>query len=75
LGRAAPGMAGGPWDVAVWGADDRADIDGDPGADSNGLLSVHSAAFGPMDAVVAVDLTVRRLASGGVAVATIRPGL
>jgi len=74
LVRAAPAAGTGPWYVAVWIADDKADIDGDPTADSNGLLSVHAAAYGPGDAVVSLDLTVRRLPSGGAAVATSRPG-
>jgi hypothetical protein len=72
LARAAPGA--GPWYVAVWIADDKADTDGDPSVDSNGLLSVHAAAYGPGEASVSLDLTLRRLASGGVAVATSRPG-
>jgi hypothetical protein len=67
-------VAAGPWYIAVWIADDRADIDGDPSVDSNGLLSVHATAYGPADASVALDLTLRRLASGTVAVATSRPG-
>lgn len=74
LARAAPSAGAGPWYIAVWIADDKADIDGDPTVDSNGLLSVHAAAYGPADASVSVDLTLRRLPSGGVAVATSRPG-
>lgn len=74
LARAAPSAATGPWYLAVWIADDRADIDGDPTVDSNGLLSVHAAAYGPADAAVSLDLTVRRLPSGSVSVATSRPG-
>jgi hypothetical protein len=74
LARAAPSMAAGPWYIAVWIADDKADIDGDPAVDSNWLLSVHAAAYGPLDASVSIDLTLRRLSSGGVAVATSRPG-
>jgi hypothetical protein len=73
LDRAAAVPAG-PWYVAVWIADDRADIDSDPSVDSNGLLSVHAAALGPADAMMAVDLTVQRLPSGRVRVATVRPG-
>lgn len=72
--RAAPSGGAGPWYVAVWIADDKADIDGDPAVDSNGLLSVHAVAYGPADAAVALDLTIRRLPSGGVGVATSRPG-
>ena len=74
LARAAPEGAVGPWYIAVWIADDKADIDGDPSVDSNGLLSVHAAAYGPSDASVSVDLTLRRLSSGIVAVASSRPG-
>jgi hypothetical protein len=74
LSRAAPSAGTSPWYIAVWIADDKADIDGDPLVDSNGLLSVHATAYGPADASVALDLTLRRLASGTVAVATSRPG-
>jgi hypothetical protein len=74
LARAAPSGGAGPWYVAVWIADDKADTDGDPTVDSNGLLSVHAVAYGPADAAVALDLTIRRLPSGGVGVATSRPG-
>ena len=74
LGRASPSVAAGPWYIAVWIADDRADIDGDPSVDSNGLLSVHATASGPANASMSVDLTLRRLPSGAVAVATSRPG-
>ena len=75
LGRAAPTSGAGPWYIAVWIADDRADMDGDPSVDSNGLLSVHAAAYGPAEAAVGIDLTLRRLPSGAVAVATSRPGM
>ena len=74
LSRAAPSVGVGPWYVAVWIADDKADIDGDPTVDSNGLLSVHAVAYGPAGGEVALDLTLRRLPTGGVAVATSRPG-
>ena len=74
LARAASSAGAGPWYLAVWIADDKADIDGDPSVDSNGLLSVHATAFGPADASVGIDLTLRRLPSGAVAVATSRPG-
>jgi hypothetical protein len=74
LARAAPSAGAGPWYLAVWIADDRADTDGDPTVDSNGLLSVHSTAYGPADAAVAVDMTLRRLPSGAVVVATSRTG-
>lgn len=74
LARASPSVATGPWYIAVWIADDKADIDGDPSVDSNGLLSVHATAYGPANALMSVDLTLRRLPSGAVAVATSRPG-
>jgi hypothetical protein len=70
--RLAPGSGSGPWYVAVWIADDRADTDGDPDRDSNGMVAVHAAAFGPDAAVVAVQLTVFRDA-GGLRVITIQP--
>lgn len=74
LARASPAAGAGPWYLAVWIADDKADIDGDPSVDSNGLLNVHAAAYGPAGSSMSLDLTVRRLPSGAVAVATSRPG-
>ena len=48
LGSLAPDAAGGlPCFLAVWVADDNVDGDGDPATDTNGVLVVRGAAFGP----------------------------
>jgi hypothetical protein len=58
--------------VAVWVADDRADTDGDPDRDSNGMIAVRAVAFGPGDASAALELTLAREA-GRVRTVAIRP--
>jgi hypothetical protein len=70
--RLAPGAGSGPWYVAVWVADDRADTDGDPDRDSNGMIAVRAVAFGPGDASAALELTLAREA-GRVRTVAIRP--
>ena len=70
--RLAPGAGGGPWYVAVWVSDDRADTDGDPERDSNGLVAVRAEAFGPDDAVAVIDVTLFRDAAG-LRIVAIRP--
>ncbi len=70
--RLAPATGSGPWYVAVWIADDRADTDGDPERDSNGLVAVRAVAFGPDDAAMAVELTVFR-EPGALRLVAIRP--
>jgi hypothetical protein len=47
LDRLLPGAAAGPWYLVVWVADDWADGDGDPAADTNGILAIRAVAFGP----------------------------
>ena len=42
--------------------DDPADIDGDPGRDSNGVVSLHAVALGPAEAVAIAEVTVARVA-------------
>jgi len=78
LEQAAPGTLAGPWYVAVWIADDRADIDGDPCVDSNGILSLRAVAMGPSEAVASTDVSVQRTSSSGgpdrVRILTVRPG-
>jgi hypothetical protein len=77
LARAVPGVAAPPWYVGVWVADDRADSDGDGGHDSNGIVAVRGMAFGPFDALAAVDASLWRDpagSSGAVRILTIRPG-
>lgn len=78
LARLAPGLADGPWYLAVWVADDSADTDGDPGRDSNGVIRLHAIALGPSEAVASVDLSVVRIVTAGnpdrIRVLTVRPG-
>jgi hypothetical protein len=49
--------------VAVWIADDPAEIDGNPAADVNGTLTVHAEAYGPSGTRKVVEVTVARTAS------------
>ena len=74
-----PDAAGGtPCFLAVWVADDGVDGDGDPSADSNGVIWVRGAAFGPGEGEAVVSLAVSREAAAGgpdvVRILTIRPG-
>ena len=66
-----------PLYVAVWVADDEADGDGDPLIDSNGILALRSAAFGPgqVRAITGVSLRKTATPSGPseVRILTIRP--
>jgi hypothetical protein len=72
-----PGAAAPPFYVAAWVADDRADGDGDPLTDSNGILAIRAAAFGAGDtrAVTAVSIRKTMPPSGpaDVQVLAIRP--
>ena len=43
--------------VVVWVADDASESDGDPQADSNGLLAIRAEAFGPQGMQRAIDVT------------------
>jgi hypothetical protein len=79
LASLVPDAVGGmPCFLAVWVADDAVDGDGDPSADTNGVLLVRGAAFGPGEGEAVVLLTVsREVVLGGPAVVrilTIRPG-
>jgi PilX N-terminal len=58
-----PGTIRSPMYVAVWIADDPAEIDGDPAADVNGTLTVHAEAYGPSGTRKVVEVTVARTAS------------
>jgi Tfp pilus assembly protein PilX len=49
--------------VAVWVADDPSENDGDPTADTNGVLTLHAEAFGPMGSHKIVEVTVARTSS------------
>lgn len=60
---AAPGLEASAVYLAVWVADDAADDDGDPWADSNGTMSLRAEARGPGGARRAVIATVTRSAA------------
>lgn len=49
--------------VAVWVADDPSEQDGNPYADSNGVVTLHAEAFGPMGSHKVVEVTVARTSS------------
>jgi hypothetical protein len=50
--------------VAVWAADDEADGDRDAGADANGVVQLHAAAFGAGASRAMADARVGRTAAG-----------
>jgi type IV pilus assembly PilX-like protein len=52
-----------PMYVAVWIADDPAEADGDPTADTNGTLTLHAEAIGPMGTRKVIEVTVARTSS------------
>ena len=52
-----------PMYVAVWIADDPAESDGDPAADTNGTLTLHAEAFGPAGTRKVIEVTVARTSS------------
>jgi hypothetical protein len=49
-----------PMYVAVWVADDPAETDGNPAADTNGTLTLHAEAIGPAGTRKVVEVTVAR---------------
>lgn len=49
--------------IAVWVADDPADNDGNPLADSNGTLTLHAEAYGPGGTRKVLEVTVARTSS------------
>ena len=49
--------------VAVWVADDPSETDGDPQSDSNGVLTLHAEAYGPMNSLKVVEVTMARTSS------------
>ena len=71
-------VGGSPCFLAVWVADNPVDGDGDPSADTNGMLLLRAAAFGPGEGEAITTVTVSREANGGgpaiVRILTIRPG-
>ena len=52
-----------PMYVAVWIADDPAEADGNPAADTNGTLTLHAEAYGPMGTRKVIEVTVARTSS------------
>ena len=52
-----------PMYVAVWVADDPAETDGNPLADTNGVLTLHAEAIGPSGTRKIVEVTVARTSS------------
>jgi len=52
-----------PMYVAVWIADDPAEADGNPSADTNGTLTLHAEAFGPFGTRKVIEVTVARTSS------------
>jgi hypothetical protein len=52
-----------PMYVAVWIADDPAEIDGNPVADANGTLNLHAEAYGPGGTRKVIEVTVARTTS------------
>jgi hypothetical protein len=55
-----PGAGAPPFYVAAWVADDRADGDGDPLTDSNGILAIRAAAFGAGDTRSVTAVSIRK---------------
>ena len=49
-----------PMYIAVWIADDQAEVDGDPATDTNGVLLMRAQAFGPNGASSVVEITLGR---------------
>jgi hypothetical protein len=49
-----------PMYVAVWVADDPAEADGNPLADTNGVLTLHAEAIGPSGSRKVIEVTVAR---------------
>jgi Tfp pilus assembly protein PilX len=49
--------------MAVWIADDPADNDGNPAADTNGTLTLHAEAYGPSGTRKVIEVTVARTSS------------
>lgn len=78
LDRAVPGARSGACYLVVWVADDRADSDGDPATDSNGIVAIRAVAYGPGEGLASLDVSVARPAGaggpGGARILTIRPG-
>jgi hypothetical protein len=57
------GQIDSPMYVAVWIADDPAETDANPLADTNGTLTLHAEAFGPAGTRKVIEVTVARTSS------------
>ena len=72
-----PGVAAGPFYLAAWVADDGADGDGDPLTDSNGIVAVRAAAYGPDKAMAVTAVSLRKtsppVGPAEVRILTVRP--
>ena len=55
----------GPFYLAVWVADDSGDGDGNPSADANGIVIIHTEAYGPDGLRRAVECVVSRAPTTG----------
>ena len=66
-----------PYYLVAWVADDRADGDGDPSTDSNGIVVIRAAALGPGSGRADTEVSVLRHVAEGVPdimrILTIRP--
>jgi hypothetical protein len=64
-GWLAPGRIDSAMYLVVWVADDTADGDGNPAADTNGILELHAHALGPNGGRRVVEVLVQRPPAGG----------
>jgi len=64
-GWLAPGRIVSAMYLVVWVADDTADADGNPAADTNGILELHAHALGPNGGRRVVEVLVQRPPAGG----------
>jgi hypothetical protein len=63
LSSVLPGEIDSPMYVAIWIADDPAEIDGNPLADGNGTLMIHAEALGPSGTRKVIEVTIARTSS------------
>jgi hypothetical protein len=63
LSRVLPNQIDSPMYVAIWIADDPAEDDGNPLADTNGTLTIHAEAMGPGGTRKIIEVTIARTSS------------
>lgn len=63
LANVLPSEIDSPMYVAIWIADDPAEEDGNPLADTNGTLTIHAEALGPSGTRKVIEVTVARTSS------------